>query len=115
VVRLILPRGHTKQTIGQVFRHAIAHGKESKVTRSPAGEIKPSDIIETRPQVNYARVGIEELPALLRVVDTCVSRPLTRLTIKLIALTFVRTSELIGARWSELTLKRNYGAFQLNA
>lgn len=98
----IAKRSH--QTIGQVFRYAIAHGKESHTARNPAVEIKPSDIIETRPQVNYARVGIEELPKLLRAIETSTSTPLTRLAVKLIALTFVRTSELIGAHWCEFDL-----------
>lgn len=98
----IAKRSH--QTIGQVFRYAIAHGKESHTTRNPASEVKPSDIIETRAQVNYARVGVEELPKLLRAIDSSTSTPLTRLAVKLIALTFVRTSELIGARWCEFDL-----------
>jgi integrase len=98
----IAKRSH--QTIGQIFRYAIAHGKESNTKRNPATDIKPSDIIETRAQVNYARVGIEELPMLLRAIDTSKSTPLTRLAVKLIALTFVRTSELIGARWCEFDL-----------
>ena len=53
------------QTIGQVFRYAIAHGDESRVKRNPATDIKPSDIIETRRKVNYARVEAKELPDLL--------------------------------------------------
>jgi integrase len=95
----IAKRAH--QTIGQVFRYAIAHGK---VKRNPASDIKPSDIIETRPQVNYARVDIKELPTLLRTIDTSETRAITRVAIKLIALTFVRTSELIGAKWCEFDL-----------
>jgi Fe-S cluster assembly scaffold protein SufB len=39
----IAKRAH--QTMGQVFRYAIAHSKESKATRNPATDIKPSDII----------------------------------------------------------------------
>ncbi|HPH05784.1 MAG TPA: integrase arm-type DNA-binding domain-containing protein [Methylotenera sp.] len=90
----IAKRSH--QTIGQVFRYAIAHGKESKATRNPAIEIRPSDIIETRKRVNYARVGIAELPNLLRAIDNSKSTPVTRLAVKFMALTFVRTTELIG-------------------
>ncbi len=92
------------QTIGQVFRYAIAHNKESKVTRNPATDIKPSDIIEARKKENYARIEIKELPALLRAIDASNSQPLTRLAVKLMALTFVRTSELIQAQWSEFDL-----------
>jgi integrase len=90
------------QTIGQVFRYAIAHGDESKVTRNPATDIKPSDIIETRRKVNYARVEAKELPGLLRAIDAANISQITRLAIKLMAYTFVRTSELIGARWDEM-------------
>jgi integrase len=93
------------QTIGQVFRYAIAHSRESKVTRNPATDIKPSDIIEARKKENYARIEIKELPALLRAIDASNSQPLTRLAVKLMALTFVRTSELIQAQWSEFDLE----------
>ena len=95
----IAKRAH--QTMGQVFRYAIAHGRESKATRNPATDIKPSDIIETRKKENYARIDIKEFPKLLRAIDASNSQPLTRLAVKLMALTFVRTSELIGAQWSE--------------
>ena len=90
------------QTMGQVFRYAIAHNRESKAARNPANDIKPSDIIESRPKTNYARVEIKELPQLLRALESSKSQPLTRLAVKLIALTFVRTSELIGAKWTEI-------------
>ena len=89
------------QTIGQVFRYAIAHGKDSKVTRNPAIEIKPSDIIESRKKLNYARLDIKEFPELLRAIDNSKSDPITRLAVRFMALTFVRTSELIGAQWCE--------------
>jgi integrase len=95
----IAKRAH--QTIGQVFRYAIAHNKESKAKRNPASEIKPSDIIESRQKQNYARVEIKELPQLLRALESSKSQPLTRLAVKLISLTFVRTTELIEAKWSE--------------
>lgn len=95
------------QTIGQVFRHAIAHSRESKAKRNPASEIKPSDIIESRPKSNYARVDIKELPELLRALDASASQPLTRLAVKLIGLTFVRTTELIEAKWSEIDFAEN--------
>jgi integrase len=90
------------QTIGQIFRYTIAHGKESKVTHNPATDIKPSDIIAARKQVNYARVDVKELPALLRAIEASQTNTITRLAIKLMALTFVRTGELIGARWDEI-------------
>lgn len=89
------------ETTGQVFRFAIAHGY---AMRNPASEIRPSDILKSARKVNYARVDSRELPDLLRSIEVYWGTPVTRLAIKLMALTFVRTSELIGARWSEFDL-----------
>jgi integrase len=89
------------QTTSQVFRYAIAHGK---ATRNPAVEIKPGDVLAPRRQTNYARIDARELPALLRKIEGYQGTPITRLAIKLMALTFVRTGELIRARWSEFDL-----------
>jgi integrase len=90
------------QMTGQVFRYAIAHGIAE---RNPAGDIKPSDILPSRLKTNYARVDAKELPALLRAIEAYQGTPVTRLAMKLLALTFVRTSELIGARWEEFDLQ----------
>ena len=96
----IAKRSH--QMMGQVFRYAIAHNKDSKTTRNPTTDIKPSDIIESRQKKNYARVELKELPTLLRALDASNSQPLTRLAVKLMGLTFVRTTELIEAKWEEV-------------
>jgi integrase len=90
------------QMTGQVFRYAIAHGIAE---RNPASDIKPSDILPSRLKTNYARVDAKELPSLLRAIEAYQGTPVTRLAIKLLALTFVRTSELIGARWDEFDLQ----------
>jgi len=90
------------QISGQVFRYAIAHGKAA---RNPAADIRPSDVLPSRKRENYARVDARELPALLRKIEAYAGTPVTRLAIKLMALTFVRTSELIGARWDEFDLE----------
>ena len=90
------------QTIGQIFRYAIAHCRESKLTRNPATDIKTGDFIEFRAKVNYARVEIKELPELLRAIEASQTNAITRLAIKLMTLTFVRTSELIGGKWDEI-------------
>ncbi len=90
------------ETTGQVFRYAIAHGH---TRRNPASEIRPSDILKTTRRVNYARVDAKELSALLKAIEVYRGTPITRMAIKLIALTFVRTSELIGAKWSEFDME----------
>ncbi len=89
------------QISGQVFRYAIAH---SKAARNPAADIRPFDVLPSRKRENYARVDARELPALLRKIEAYAGTPVTRLAMKLMALTFVRTSELIGARWDEFDL-----------
>jgi integrase len=90
------------ETAGQVFRYAIAHGH---ARRNPATEIRPRDILKSARKTNYARVDAKELPALLRAIEVYQGTHLTRFAIKLMALTFVRTSELIGARWSEFNIE----------
>ena len=89
------------QTSGQVFRYAIAHGLAQ---RNPAADIRPSDLLASRQKQNMARIDGKELPELMRRIDAYQGTPVTRLAIKLMALTFVRTSELIGARWEEFDL-----------
>jgi len=86
------------QIVGMVFRYAVAHGY---CERNPTAEIRPSDILKPTRKTNMARIDAKELPALLRAIELYDGRPLTRQAIKLMALTFVRTSELIGARWDE--------------
>lgn len=90
------------QTSAQVFRYAIAHGL---ATRNPASDIKPSEILASRKRENYARLDAKELPDLLRKIEVYQGSPTTRMAIKLMAMTFVRTKELIGARWDEFDLE----------
>jgi len=90
------------QTCSQVFRYAIAHGK---ARRNPAVEIRPSDVLASRKKENYARIEAKELPDLLRRIEVYQGSAITRTAIKLMALTFVRTKELIGARWTEFDLE----------
>ena len=90
------------QIVGIIFRYAVAHGYTQ---RNPASEFRPSDIVRPTRKINMARIDAKELPALLRAIELYEGRALTRLAIKLMALTFVRTSELICARWDEFDLE----------
>ncbi len=89
------------QTSGQVFRYAIAHGLAK---RNPATDIKPGDVLASRQKKNLARIDGKELPELLRHIDAYQGAAITRLAMRLMALTFVRTTELIGAQWAEFDL-----------
>jgi integrase len=79
--------------------------QEIYAKRNPASEIRPSDVLKTTRKTNYARIDAKELPNLLRQIEVYPGTHVTRLAIKLMALTFVRTSELIGAKWTEFDLK----------
>ena len=104
VVRTIEKRGaldiakRALQTCGQIFRYAVAHGI---CERNPVADIKPQDALKPRAKENYARLSAAEFPELLRKIETYDGALTTRLALRLMALTFVRTSELIGARWNE--------------
>jgi len=87
------------ETTGQIFRYAIAHGYAE---RNPASDIKPRDILKATQKSNYARVDAKDLPELLRQIEVYQGTHVTRLAMKLMALTFVRTGELIAAKWSEI-------------
>jgi integrase len=91
------------ETCGQIFRYGIAHGH---CQRNPVADIKPNDVLRPIVKTHMARVGAAEMPALLRAIEVYRGHVVTRLAMKLMALTFVRTSELIGARWKEFDLDR---------
>lgn len=89
------------QTCGQVLRYAVAHGL---IERNPAADVRPADALKPRRKENYARLDAKEMPELLRKIEAYQGTPATRMAMKLMAYTFVRTGELIGARWEEFDL-----------
>jgi integrase len=107
MVKMIEGRGaadlakRAMQNVGQIFRYAIAHGYAK---RNPASEIRPADVLRPTHKTNLARIDAKDLPALLRSMEVYQGTHVTRLAIKLMALTFVRTSELIGAKWTEFDM-----------
>lgn len=86
------------ETTGQIFRYAIAFGHTK---RNPAAEIKPRDILKSRDVVNFARIDRRDLPKLLKDIEVYRGNQATRLAMKLMALTFLRTNEMLGAKWTE--------------
>ncbi|HVZ45484.1 MAG TPA: tyrosine-type recombinase/integrase [Ramlibacter sp.] len=105
VMDLVQGRGATdiarrvRNTCSQIFRYAVTKGLCS---RNPAADFKPSDVLPQRKAENHARIDEADLPELLRKIEAYEGSQLTRLAMKLLALTFVRTSELIEARWNEI-------------
>ncbi|HEX3966857.1 MAG TPA: integrase arm-type DNA-binding domain-containing protein [Edaphobacter sp.] len=90
------------EATGQIFRYAIANGY---VKTNPAKEFKPGDILKASPKTNLARIDAEHLPDLLKKIEVYPGTHITRLAMKLMAHTFVRTTELIGAEWKEFDLR----------
>lgn len=107
MVRVIEKRGaydlahRVLQVCGQVFRYGIATGK---VKRNPVPDLRGA--LTPHVKQNQAAVRPEELPALLRAIDGYQGDRQTLLALQLLAITFVRTNELIGAEWPEIDLER---------
>lgn len=89
------------RTCGQIMRYAVAHGMAE---RNPTADIKASDALKSVQTVNNARVEARELPELMHKINGYEGHPLTRIALQLLAHTFVRTRELIEARWDEFDL-----------
>lgn len=90
------------QNCRQIMRYAVAN---DLAKHNPVADVRPADVLKPHKRRNYPRVGAKELPELLQKIDTYVGAEHTRLALQLMALTFVRTQELIGARWSEFDTK----------
>jgi integrase len=89
------------ENTGQIFRYAVAR---SIASRNPAADFSPRDILAEARTENRARVDARELPELLAKMDDYNGDAITRFALKLMAYTFVRTSELIAAPWIEFDL-----------
>ena len=82
---------------GQIFRYGIATGR---CRRDPAADLRGA--LTPHKAQHQPAIRPEDLPELLRKIDAYNGETLTKLALQLMAATFVRTSELIGARWEEI-------------
>jgi len=89
------------QTTSQIFRFSVANGF---CDSNPCAHIRPGDVLPALRKRHFARIDAKELPDLLRKIEAYRGEPSTRIAIQLLARTFVRTAELIGARWAEFDL-----------
>lgn len=90
------------QICGQVFRYGIATGR---CTRNLSTDLRGA--LTPHVMQHQSAVRPEELPDLLRAIakyDETGDKQ-TRLALQLLAQTFVRTNELIGAEWVEFDLE----------
>lgn len=89
---------------GQIFRYACAHGI---MDNNPLANIKRGDLLMGVQRVeNQKRVTPNQIPRLLRAIDAY-DGVLARLALQLMALVFVRHSELRGARWADFDFEAN--------
>ena len=89
------------QKCSQIMRYAVAN---DLVPNNPVADIKPSEILKKRKKRNYPRITLPELPQLLKDIDNYAGSEVTVLALKMMAYTFVRTNELIKAKWDEFDL-----------
>lgn len=84
------------QRIRQIFDHAVDSGD---INAHPAADL--ARVLPSRRARRMPAVGPDELPGLLKAINGY-SEPVTRYGLLLLAHTFVRTSELLGATWDEI-------------
>jgi hypothetical protein len=89
------------QYCGQIFRYAVI---TERAERDPTVDLKR--VLRPAKGGHYATIEADEIPEFLRVLERNDARLFapTRRAIQLLMQTFVRTSELIGARWDEFDL-----------
>ena len=86
-----------RQRCSGIFRFAQSKGL---CIEDPAEPLK--DVLLSPKPKHLAAVPLDEFPDLLKAIDSYDCEPVTRYATNILILTFVRTGELIGARWDEI-------------
>jgi integrase len=103
VIRTIEKRGALEvahrclKACGQIFMFGIA---TCRAERNPAADLKVA--LKTPVKKHYAHLQESELPEFLQKLEAYDGAVQTKLAVKLLLLTFVRTTELRGATWAEI-------------
>ena len=84
------------QRTSAIFRYAIQTGR---AIYNPAADMK--GVLKTRKVEHRSTINRGELPDFLKKLDAYSGDLITKLALRLIVLTFVRTGELRGARCDE--------------
>ena len=91
----------TRGVVSQVL-YAIATKKaEPNLISGTAGAYKQPEV------KHYAYFSEKELKEFLKNFDNFKETPITKLALKFLILTFVRSGELRGARWEEFDFEKN--------
>jgi integrase len=92
----------SKQYLGQIFRYAVI---TERADRDPTTDLK--DAMKPFQHGHFAALEADDLPEFLGAIERNEARLFlqTRNALRLLMLTFVRTSELIEAKWEEFDLE----------
>lgn len=107
VLRVVEQRGaldlaqRLLEASGQVFRYAVATGRAN---RNPLADLRGALKPPVRKHQAYLREA--ELPEFLQKLDQYDGHPQTRLALKFLMTTFVRTKELRGALKDEINVRK---------
>lgn len=103
VLRVVEDRGaletaqRVMQICGQIFMYAIATGRAE---RNPVPDLRGA--LKTPVVKHHAYLSAGDLPEYLKKLEAYDGSVQTRLALRLLLLTFVRTTELRGAEWTEI-------------
>ena len=86
-----------RQLCGQVFRYAIVTGRAQ---HDPSADLRGALKSPGRPRGHKAML-LDEVPTFMHALGAYDGDARTRLALRLMVLTFARTTELRAARWSE--------------
>ena len=89
--------GRLRQTCGQIFRYAVASGRAK---RDPTVDLRGALRPRGRKRGHKA-MPLAELPTFLAKLAAYDGEPRTRIALRLMILTFTRTTELRAAQWPE--------------
>lgn len=95
------------QACRAIFEHAEAHGL---IQHNPLAGVRIGSIVPKVKTSHHPHVELDKVGDLLRAIDGQ-KVPYWRIGLQLVALTFVRHGELIGARWVDIDFKRALWTF----
>ena len=89
------------QSCGQIFMYAIATGRAE---RNPVPDLRGA--LKTPVKTHLAHLKADDLPDYLQKLEAYDGAPETKMALKMLLLTFARTTELRAAEWTEINLDK---------
>lgn len=91
-----------QQRITAIMRYAVHN---ALIDQNPAYDL--TGAVTTAKSNHRPALPLEQLPELLKRIDTYKGKGITQIAVQLTLLTFIRSSELRFARWSEVNFKNS--------